>query len=253
MGTDDVKLWLGDCLDLMNNIEDKSVDAIICDLPYGSLNKKNSHAKWDSVIPFKELWKQYNRVIKPNGVVILFAQGMFTAELMMSNRKMWKYNLIWKKGNRVTGFLNAKKMPLRNHEDICVFYKKLPTYNPQMTLGKKPHGKGNGIHKNTQRCYGDFHEVPTRMSEEKYPISIIDIPKEHYKWLHPTSKPVALIEYLIKTYTNEGDLVLDNAAGSMTTAIAAINTKRKSICIEKDEHYFSIGKERVENYLNDKK
>lgn len=247
---DSINIWKGDCIELMNNIEDHTVDCIICDLPYGSLNKKNSNAKWDSIIPFKELWRQYKRIIKENGAIILFGQGMFTAELMLSNKKWWKYNLIWKKGNRVTGFLNAKKMPLRNHEDICIFYKKLPTYNPQMTIGKKPHGRGNGVHKNTQRCYGVFHEVPTRMLEEKYPISVIDIPKEHFKWLHPTAKPVALIEYLIKTYSNEGELILDNAAGSMTTAIAAINTNRKVICIEKDEEYFQIGKKRVEEHLD---
>lgn len=248
----DVKLWLGDCLELMNDIPDKSVDCVICDLPYGSLNKTNANAKWDSVINFDKLWKQYKRVVKDNGAIILFGQGLFTAELMFSNKKMWRYNLIWKKGNRVTGFLNAKKMPLRNHEDICVFYKKLPVYNPQMTIGRKPHGRGNGVHKNTQRCYGSFHEVPTRMSEEKYPISVIDIPKEHYKWLHPTAKPVALFEYLIKTYSNEGDLILDNAAGSMTAAIAAFNTNRKVICIEKSEHYYNIGKDRVETYIKNK-
>lgn len=138
----DVKLWLGDCLELMNDIPDKSVDCVICDLPYGSLNKTNANAKWDSVIPFDKLWKQYKRVVKDNGAIILFGQGLFTAELMFSNKKMWRYNLIWKKGNRVTGFLNTKKMPLRNHEDICVFYKKLPVYNPQMTIGRKPHGRG---------------------------------------------------------------------------------------------------------------
>lgn len=136
------KIYNEDCLEGMKRIDDKSVDCIICDLPYEVLNKKNESAKWDTIIPFDKLWEQYNRIIKDDGAILLFGQGMFTAQLMMSNPSMWRYNLIWKKGNRSTGFLNAKRMPLRIHEDIVVFYKKLPTYNPQKVKGAKNHSRG---------------------------------------------------------------------------------------------------------------
>ena len=132
----------GDCLELMNDIPDNSIDMILCDLPYGVLNRKNNRAKWDMVIPFDKLWQQYERIIKENGAILLFSQGMFSADLMNSNRKLWRYNLIWKKGNRVSGFLNANRQPLRNHEDICVFFKKQSTYNPQMVVGEKNNKKG---------------------------------------------------------------------------------------------------------------
>ena len=147
----------GDCLVEMKNIPDKSIDLVVCDLPYETLNKGNKSSQWDRALPMNELWKEYERVVKDNGAIILFAQGMFTARIMLSNEKMWRYNLVWKKGSRSTGFLNAKKMPLRNHEDICVFYKKLPTYNPQMTTGKPLHGMGTA-YKNktvTNNCYGE--------------------------------------------------------------------------------------------------
>lgn len=251
-----IQLWHGDCLELMKDIPDKSVDAIICDLPYEVLNKGNKHAQWDKMLPMDKLWEQYCRVIKDNGAIILFAQGMFTAQLMMSNPKMWRYNLIWNKVAK-NGFLNANKMPLRQHEDICVFYNILPTYNPQMSKcepHKRNHSKGNMLKQGKNSCYGNFVEVPTKITDEKYPTSIITEPREHCvgKFFHPTQKPVALIEYLIKTYSNEGDLILDNTAGSMTTAIAAINTNRRCICIEKDDHYFEIGSERVDKHLEEK-
>lgn len=251
----DIQLWHGDCLELMNGIPDKSVDTIICDLPYEVLNKGNKSAQWDRMLPIDKLWEQYNRIIKDNGAVILFGQGMFTARLMISNPKMWRYNLIWDKIAK-NGFLNANKMPLRQHEDICVFYKSLPIYNPQMTKcerHKRNHSRGNLLKQNKNRCYGKFVEVPTKITDEKYPTTIITIPREHSigNFFHPTQKPVALLEYLIKTYSNEGDLILDNTAGSMTTAIAAINTNRKCICIEKDDHYFEIGSERVRKHLQD--
>ena len=235
----------GDCLEVMRDIPDKSIDMILCDLPYGVLNKSNPSAKWDSVIPFEKLWEQYERIIKDNRAMVLTAQGMFSANLMKSNEKLWRYNLVWKKGNRVSGFLNAKRQPMRNHEDIIVFSKGQTVYHPQMTIGEKNHKKGGGNHKNTQRCYGNLIDTPTVLTNEKYPLSIIDFAREHPP-IHPTQKPVALFEYLIKTYTNEGEIVLDNCIGSGTTAIAAHNTGRNFIGIEKDETYFNIAKKRIE-------
>ena len=250
----DINLIYGDCLEIMPTLPDKSVDLVVCDLPYETLNKGNKSVQWDRLIPMDKLWQEYNRIVKDNGVIILFAQGMFTAKLMLSNEKMWKYNLIWKKGNRSTGFLNAKKMPLRNHEDICVFYKKLPTYNPQFTKGQPIHGRkklnNDGNFKNS--CYGSYNMTESIITEDKYPISVLNFEKEWKDWLHPTQKPVELLKWLIKTYSNEGDVVLDNTAGVFSTAIAAIETNRKIICIEKDENYFNLGKERVEKLLKSK-
>ena len=241
-----------DCFDVFPFIDDKSIDAIICDLPYGVLNKGNVNAKWDSVIPFIPLWEQYERIIKDNGAIILFGQGMFTAELMLSNKKLWRYNLIWKKGNRPTGFLNAKRQPMRNHEDICVFSKKQTTYNPQMTIGNKNHkkgGAGNATDKQARNgCYGAFISTPTVETNEKYPLSVIDIRKEHPQSYHPTQKPIALLEYLIKTYTNEGDIVLDNCMGSGTTNLACIKLNRKSIGIEKEKQYYDVAVRRLSSY-----
>ena len=194
-----------DCLEGMKRIADASVDAIICDLPYGVLNEGNPDAQWDRQLPFDQLWNHYERVIKPNGAILLFGQGMFTSDLMQSNRKMWRYNLIWKKGDRVSGFLNAKRMPLRNHEDICVFYKSLPIYNPQMTWGPTSHPRGGGNHKNTQRCYGKFKDMPlTESTNWKYPKSVVEFDRDYDKIRHPTQKPVNLLRYLIRTYTNTG-------------------------------------------------
>lgn len=230
----------------MKDIPDKSVDAIITDLPYG----QTARNKWDSVIPFEPLWKQYKRVVKDNGAIILFANGMFTAELMISNKNMWRYNLIWEK-TQPTGFLNAKKMPLRNHEDICIFYKKLPTYNPQKTTGhsRKVSKAEHKVNCKSTTDYGE-HGLITYDSTERYPKSIWKFAKDVQKSaLHPTQKPVALIEDLIKTYTDEGDIVLDSCAGSMTTGIAAINTNRKVICIEKDKDIFQVGRNRFEEHL----
>ena len=169
----EVKLILGDCLDNMKGISDKSIDMILCDLPYEVLNKSNKYAQWDRLIPFDKLWEQYNRIIKDNGAIVLFAQGMFTAQLMMSNPKMWRYNLVWDKVQK-NGFLNANKMPLRQHEDICIFYKNLPTYNPQMTKcepHKRNHSKGSMSKPHKNSCYGNFIEVPTIIADEKYPIN----------------------------------------------------------------------------------
>jgi len=244
-----IQLIKGDCLIEMQNIPDKSIDAIICDLPYGVLNKGNSSAKWDSVIPFDKLWSSYERIIKDNGIIVLFGQGMFTADLLISNKKLWRYNLVWDKVAK-TGFLNSKRMQLRQHEDICIFYKSLPTYNPQMVKcepHKRNHSKGNMLNPQKNSCYGSFVETPTIVSDENFPTSIISIPKEHEtgKFHHPTQKPVLLLEYLIKTYTDELDVVLDNTMGSGTTGVACKNLNRSFIGIERDEKYFEIAKERI--------
>lgn len=229
----------------MQRIPDGSVDCIICDLPYEVLNKGNKHAQWDRLIPFDKLWEQYERIIKQNGAIVLFAQGMFTAKLMTSNGKLWRYNLIWKKGGRISGFLNAKKMPLREHEDILVFYKQLPTYNPQMFKGTPNHTRGKMLGEKTNRCYGNFVNAEDFISDMKYSRSVLDFPKPHPS-VHPTQKPVPLIEWLIKTYTNEGELVLDNCMGSGTTAVAAINTGRCFIGFELQKEYFDIANKRID-------
>ena len=250
-----ISLMQGDCLERMKEIEDKSIDMILCDLPYGQLNKKNPLAKWDTIISFDKLWEQYNRVIKDNGCIVLFGNGMFTAKLMLSNEKYWRYNLIWKKGDRTSGFLNSKRMPLRNHEDICVFYKKLPIYHPQMKKCepyKKNHSKGNLLNSQKNSCYGDFVAIPTIVSDEKYPKSIINIHPEHKEFLHPTQKPVELLEWLIKTYTDENNCVLDNCMGSGSTGIACVNTNRKFIGIEMDENYFNIACNRIDEAIIEK-
>ena len=243
------KIYLGDCLELMKEIPDKSIDCIICDLPYSVLNKRNVNAQWDRIIPFEPLWEAYERIIKPNGAILLFCQGMFTSDLMQSNRKLWRYNLIWDK-SAPTGFLNANRMPLRQHEDIVMFYRALPTYNPQMMKcapHQRNHGRGRGKHVNTNNCYGKWNEIEQTISDEKYPTSIITIPKEHKngQFFHPTQKPVELIRYLIRTYTNEGDLVLDNCVGSGTTAVAAIKEKRHFIGMELNKEYYDIACKRI--------
>lgn len=240
------EIYNEDCLEGMKRIDDKSIDLICTDLPYG----QTARNKWDSVIPFEPLWTQYERIIKDNGAIILFANGMFTADLMQSNRKLWKYNLIWQK-TQPTGFYNAKKMPLRSHEDICVFYKKPPTYNPQKTTGHK-RKVSKAEHKITCKQSLDYGVggLTTYDSTERYPKSVWTFAKDIQKSaLHPTQKPVALIEKIIKTYTNAGDTVLDSCAGSMTLAIAAINTERNYICFEKDREIFDIGSQRVKEYL----
>lgn len=232
------KIYNEDCLDGMQKIDDKSIDLICTDLPYG----QTARNKWDSVIPFE----QYERIIKDNGAIILFGNGMFTADLMQSNRKLWRYNIIWEK-TQPSGYLNANKMPLRKHEDICVFYKKLPTYNPQKTSGH-PRKVSKTEHKRNSKKSTDYREYDfvSYDSTERYPTSIWKFPKDTQKSaLHPTQKPVALIEEIIKTYTNSGDLVLDSAAGSCTTAVAAINTGRNYICFEKDKEFYEIGCKRV--------
>lgn len=243
------EIYNEDCLEGMKRISSHTVDCVVCDLPYGVLSKGNKKAGWDIQIPLEPLWKQYERICKENAAIILFGQGMFTAKLMMSNPKMWRYNLIWDK-NSPTGFLNANRMPLRSHEDICVFYKKLPTYHPQKEkcgIGNRNHSRGNIEQPKTNRCYWKFKEYPSVISDEKFPKSIIHIPKEHStgKFYHPTQKPVALLEYLIKTYTNEGDTVLDNCMGSGSTGVASVSTLRNFIGFEKEKKYFDISFKRL--------
>ena len=207
---ENIQLWHGDCLELMKNIPDKSIDMILCDLPYGA-----TVCKWDNVIPFEPLWEQYNRVIKDNGAILLFSSQPFTTDLINSNRKMFRYDWIWSK-NRGTGFFNAKKMPLKSHEIISVFYKSIPVYNPQMRIGFKAYkckqGKGSGA------FYADSKgEIVTQSNGDRYPLTVLQYNSENGKNVHPTQKPVALLEYLIKTYTNEGETVLDNCMGSGST------------------------------------
>ena len=242
----DIELWHGDCLELMKDIPDKSVDMILCDLPYGTTQNK-----WDSVIPFELLWQQYNRIIKSNGVIALFGSEPFTSKLICSNINNFKYNWIWQK-NKCTGFLNAKKQPLNDNETISVFYKKQCTYNPQMTKAEKIYTRGLVIRdkeKGIQQSdnYGEqksFYQVDNGL---RYPKRIQYFNNnDTQNQLHPTQKPVALLEYLIKTYTNENETVLDNCMGSGSTGIACINTNRNFIGIELDNTYFEIAKKRIE-------
>ena len=227
-------LWLGDCIEIMAKIPDKSVDMILCDLPFGITQNI-----WDKKLDFTELWRQYSRITKDTTAVVLHCQEPFTSELIMSNKKQFKYKLTWYK-RQCSGFLNAKKQPLRNCEDIAVFYKKQCTYNPQMRMGKKQI-KRTGT--NTGN-YGKFIYMP-HTSEMYYPTTLLDFPLQRFKNGHPTQKPVALLEYLIKTYTNEGDTVLDNCMGSGSTGVACVNTGRKFIGIELDTNYFEIAENRI--------
>ena len=246
-----VTLWHGDCLELMKNIPNDSVDMILCDLPYGVTQNKK-----DVAISFTALWEHYERIIKDKGAILLFGQGKFYVDLVNSNRKLFRYDLVWDK-QLVSGFLNAKRMPLRQHEQIAVFYKKLPTYNPQFTQGEPLHSKGtsykNKEHKNQN--YGKFHMTDDSRagSTEKYPTSILSFTKPHPSIAkHRTEKPIDLSQYLIRTYTNENDLVLDNCMGSGSTGIACVNTNRNFIGIELDDGYFNIAKERIEKSIRER-
>jgi len=257
------KIYNEDCLIGMQRIPDGSVDCIICDLPYEVLHKDNENVLWDRVIPLEPLWEQFLRVTKENAPIVLFCQGMFTAQLMMSQPKIWRYNLIWEKG-RATGFLNANRMPMRSHEDIAVFYRKLPTYNPQFRDGDS-HPQGNGIHKQTNQCYGEFkhveserHKVGKTSDYDKgsikvvpptgkcFPASVVRFDKEHKgdTW-HPTQKPVDLIRWLIRTYSNEGDTILDATMGSGTTAIACHREHRHFIGFELNKEYYDKALKRI--------
>lgn len=238
-------LMHGDCLDLMKNIADKSVDMVLCDLPYGTTQNK-----WDSKIPFEPLWEQYYRVCKENAAILLFGAEPFSSALRMSNKKFFRYDWIWEK-NLPVGFLDANRKPLKIHENISVFYKHLPTYNPQMTKAK-PYDKG--IRKaNTTTTYGKHGESRALNKGERFPVDVISFSNaNHQNVLHPTQKPVDLLEYLIKTYTNEGETVLDNTMGSGSTGVASVNTGRNFIGIELDDNYFEIAKKRIEQAEKEK-
>ena len=234
-----IKLMKGDCLERMKEIPDGSVDMILTDPPYGT-----TACKWDSVIPLEPMWGQLKRVIKPNGAIVMTASQPFTTTLIASNIKMFKYCWTWQKSN-LTGYLNSKKQPLKCIEDICVFYKKPPTYNPQKTKGM-PYDKG--LCSNKTENYGKQYQVRSKnKSGDRYPKNILNIKNVHRaNSLHPTQKPVALMEYLIKTYTNESETVLDFCLGSGTTGVACQNLNRDFIGIEMDDHYFQVAKDRIE-------
>lgn len=236
------KLLKGDCLEVMKTIPDKSVDMILCDLPYGTTKNK-----WDSIIPLDSLWQQYERIIKDNGAIVLFSQMPFSAKLVNSNMKNFRYEWIWKK-NKATGFLNSKKMPLKEHENILVFYKILPTYNPQGLIKKAipTINKGNRGRMGIVSNYGVANKDALQKFEN-FPRDVVSFGVV-MKPLHPTQKPTTLLEYLIKTYTNENETVLDNCMGSGSTGVACLNTKRNFIGIELDDGYFKIAKERIENH-----
>lgn len=224
------QLFEGDCLKYLKQFPDNSIDMVLCDLPYGTTQNK-----WDSVIPLSKLWKEYERVVKDNGAIVLTSQGLFTAQLMMSNPKMFKYKWIWEK-SKPTNFLNAKKQPLRKYEDICVFYKKQPTYNPQMTKGE-PYNKG--IRKNQlSGSYGDFQPVHVHSDGERYPIDIIyfKTAESEGRVIHPTQKPIELGRYLVRTYSNPGDLILDNTFGSGSFLVAALLEGRNFVGVERNKN-----------------
>lgn len=261
------KVVQGDCLEVMQSIPDKSVDMILCDLPYGTTQNK-----WDSVIDLQKLWAEYERIIKDNGAIVLTSQGIFTAKLILSNEKLFKYKITWIK-SKSTNFLNAKKQPLRKHEDICIFYKKQPTYNPQMTEGE---AYDKGIRKDQYTgSYGDFKPKHVKSNGERYPNDIVFYEEQNlddFVYIktaesegtvyHPTQKPIELGRYLIKTFTNPGDIVLDNACGSGSFLLSAILENRNFIGIEKNEDvllhkveptdYIKVCTDRIEETLKRK-
>ncbi|HFG4486374.1 DNA-methyltransferase [Acinetobacter baumannii] len=232
-----IELHHGDCLEVMTNIPDQSVDLILCDLPYGT-----TCCAWDSVIPFEPLWSHYERVIKGNGAIVLFAAQPFASVLATSNLKLFRYEWIWEKP-AATGFLNVDNQPLRAHENILVFYKSLPVFHPQKTYGHE--------RKTSKRkCIGSAHygkqmNIKDYDSTERFPRSV-QVFSRDYPSVHDTQKPVALCEYLIRSYTNEGELVLDNTMGSGTTGVACVNTSRNFIGIENDIESFTTAQQRIE-------
>lgn len=230
----------GDCLKVMAEFPSKSIDMILCDLPYGMTQNH-----WDSVIPLDELWENYERIIKDTGVIALTAQGLFTARLMLSNEKLFKYKIVWVK-SKPTNFLNAKKQPLRKHEDICIFYKKQPSFNPQMSKGE-PYNKGYRKDQFTG-SYGDFKTVEVKSNGERYPADIVYFKTAETEGpvYHPTQKPIELGRYLIRTFTQEGNVVLDNACGSGSFLVAAVLEGRKYIGIEKNQEVYLFKKKRID-------
>ena len=237
-----IDLKQGDCLDLMKYIPDGSVDMILCDLPYGT-----TACKWDSIIPFEPLWEQYNRIIKDNGAIVLFGSEPFSSKLRMSNLKMFKYDWVWKK-TMASNFALCKKQPFKKHEMVSVFYKKQPTYNPQMEVGEPYVDKRQSGKRNVSVGTSDgINRHPINNIGVRYPSSVQEFSNGNNGNVHPTQKPVPLCEYLIKTYTNEGETVLDNCMGSGSTGVACVNTGRDFIGIELDRGYFEIAKNRIED------
>ena len=245
-----MELLNGDCLEVMKSIPDKSIDMVLCDLPYGTTD-----CKWDVPLPLKQLWEQYDRITKKNAAILLFSAQPFTTDLICSNRKNFRYEIIWQK-TQASGFLNANKMPLRAHENILVFYKNLPTYNPIKTsVNRKDIGRAKKTNLARSQQYGTAMMrtiwVETGL---RYPTDVIKFSNwngslfgknfSHVK--HPTAKPVDLLEYLIKSYSNPGDTILDNCMGSGSTGVACVKTNRDFIGIELDDNYFSIAKDRIE-------
>ena len=234
------KIYHGDCLEVMKDIPDQSIDMILCDPPYGT-----TACQWDIIIPFESMWKQLKRVIKLDGAIVLFGSEPFSSALRMSNIKNYKYDWVWEKSQAV-GHLNAYKMPMKNIENIVVFYGKQCTYNPILENKPAANIRPETKRRKTTQCYGNH----SKESSRKIPLNKT-LPKQTIRFnncqdnLHPTQKPVPLMEYLIKTYTNKGELILDFAAGSCTTAVAAIQTGRRYICIEKEKKYCEIGGQKI--------
>ena len=232
-----MRLWHGDCLTLMKDIDTNSVDMLLVDLPYGT-----TQCKWDSIISLKDLWIEYNRIIKDNGAMLFHCAQPFTSNLIMSNVKNFKYEWVWEK-SKASNYLNAKKQPLRAHESIAVFYRKPPTYNPQMTQGE---AYNKGTAKRETEVYGSQRAVEVKSDGERYPRTVqYFVTAEKEGKLHPTQKPIALTEYCVKTFSNPGDVILDNTMGSGTTGVACVNLDREFIGIEKDKEYFDIAVERI--------
>lgn len=244
-------LVYGDCLEVMKHISSNSVDMILCDLPYGT-----TACKWDTIIPFEPLWEQYERIVKNNGAIVLFGSEPFSSHLRLSNLKLYKYDWIWHK-NTSGGFATAKKRPMKYHEIVSVFYKNQPTYNPVFQVyADSVYKRGQSKVAGTKgSSINGMKKVPFELKFErgKYPESVQffkSVENANENRLHPTQKPIPLLEYLIKTYTNEGELVLDNTMGSGSTIEACLSTKRKFIGIELDEEYFNTATKRIEDYLN---
>jgi len=246
-----IDLYKGDCLALMPlTIPTQSVDMILCDLPYGK-----TACKWDTIIPFDKLWEQYERVIKDNGVIVLFGSEPFSSSLRLSNLKIYRYDFIWEKSHS-RGFLNAWKQPMRKHENISVFYKKQPTYNPILVDKQKENIRPNSKRtRSTQFNGGEFSNCSTKRkcpNDKSMPDTILKFNSKVTPVIHPTQKPIDLIEYLVTTYTNEKETVLDNCMGSGTTGVACINLNRNFIGIEKDTEYFNIAKKRINEQRKNK-
>lgn len=236
------QIYKGDCLKVMQDIEDQSVDMILCDLPYGTTQNK-----WDSVLPLEKLWAEYQRIIKPKGVIALTSQGIFTARLILSNERWFRYKFVWVK-SKPTNFLNARRQPLRQHEDICIFYGNQPNYRPIMSKGE-PYNKGIRKAQYTG-SYGDFSPVQVKSDGERFPTDTLYCKTAESEaggrvW-HPTQKPVALGRYLIRMFTGEGDVVLDNAFGSGSFLVAAAMEGRKFIGIEKNEEVHLFKEKRID-------